>query len=284
MRIRAGRYNRLNLIGPHRLPSTVMPKIPTPDQRRELGAFLSSRRARLQPADFGLPVGSRRTPGLRREEVAVLAGVSVSWYTWLEQGREIKPSADALRRIGKVLRLDEVEAAHLFALSARSAPVAAASGRVSDGLELLVRAIDVPAYVRNTRLDILVWNDAVADMLIDYAQLAPHERNTLRLLFTHEPYRNRIIDWEQVARGMIATFRAARAQADDKAPFDALVEELSRLSPEFRAWWPDTEVGIFAEGGKTLRLPGGGQVDYIYVALAPVGRPDLSLVTYIPKV
>ena len=260
-----------------------MPQRPTPEQRRELGAFLSSRRARLQPADFGLPPGQRRTPGLRREEVALLAGVSVSWYTWLEQGREIQPSADALRRIGKVMKLDQVESAHLFALSARAAPPVAASGRVSEGLEMLVRSIDVPAYVRNTRLDILVWNDAVVELLIDYAQLQPHERNTLRLLFTHQPYRSQIIDWEQHARGMVSTFRAARAQAEDKAPFDSLVEELSDISPEFRDWWQDTDVKVFAEGGKSLRLPGGGHIEYSYMALTPVGRPDLSLVTYLPK-
>ncbi|TFW18639.1 helix-turn-helix transcriptional regulator [Duganella callida] len=260
-----------------------MPKRPTPEQRRELGAFLSSRRARLQPAEYGLPAGPRRTPGLRREEVAMLAGVSVSWYTWLEQGREIQPSADALRRISKVLKLDGTESAHLFALSAREAPLVTGNGQVSDGLELLVRAIDLPAYVRNTRLDILVWNDAVVDMLIDYAELRPHERNTLRLLFTHQPYRSQIIDWEQHARGMVSIFRAARAQADDKAPFDSLIEELRDLSPEFRAWWQDTDVAVFDEGGKSLRLPTGGQIRYTYMALTPVGRPDLSLVTYIPE-
>src|SRR5471030_1010277 len=126
------------------------------EQRRELGTFLSSRRARLQPKDFGLPEGPRRTPGLRREEVAVLAGVSVSWYTWLEQGRDIQPSADALRRIAKVLKLDRVESAHLYALSALEAPAAESGGALSAGLEMLVRAINpIPAYVRNTRLDIL---------------------------------------------------------------------------------------------------------------------------------
>ncbi|TWI63505.1 helix-turn-helix protein [Pseudoduganella lurida] len=257
---------------------------PSPEQRRELGAFLSSRRARLQPTDFGLPAGPRRTPGLRREEVALLAGVSVSWYTWLEQGREIHPSADALRRIGDVLRLDQAEAAHLFALAARQPPPPpAGNGPVSDGLEQLVRAIDVPAYVRNTRLDILVWNAAVADLFVDYAALQPHERNTLRLLFLHEPFRTRIVDWAQMARSMLSTFRAARAQAQDKAPFDALVAELSDLSPEFSAWWGDTDVKIFDEGGKILRLPGGAQVAYTYLALTPVGRPDLSLVTYMPR-
>ncbi|MBN3761624.1 helix-turn-helix transcriptional regulator [Burkholderia sp. Ac-20365] len=261
-----------------------MPRRPSPDQRRELGSFLSSRRARLQPAEFGLPEGPRRTPGLRREEVAMLAGVSVSWYTWLEQGRDIQPSADALRRIAKVLKLDRVESAHLFALSAREAsPAAVTDGRISDGLEMLVRAIEVPAYVRNTRLDILAWNDAIADLFVDYGSLQAHERNTLRLLFLYKPYRSLIFDWEQMARGMISTFRAARAQAQDKAPFDSLVDELSDLSPEFHDWWQDTDVKGFDEGDKCLRHPTAGQIEFTYVALTPVGRPDLSLVTYIPR-
>jgi transcriptional regulator with XRE-family HTH domain len=261
---------------------------PSTEQRREFGAFLSSRRARLQPAEFGLPAGPRRTPGLRREEVAVLAGVSVSWYTWLEQGRDIQPSADALKRIAKVLKLDRVEAAHLFALSALSAheaPSAVTGGGISPGLEMLVRAIDpIPAYVRNTRLDILAWNDAVADMLVDYGSLQPHERNTLRLLFLYMPYRTQILDWEQMARGMISAFRAARAQAQDKAPFDSLIEELSTASAEFREWWQDTEVKGFEEGRKRLVHPKTGKLmDFTYVALTPEGRPDLSLVTYIPR-
>jgi transcriptional regulator with XRE-family HTH domain len=260
-----------------------MPRRPSPEQRRELGAFLSSRRGRLRPAEFGLPEGPRRTPGLRREEVAVLAGVSVSWYTWLEQGRDIQPSADALRRISGVLKLDQVESAHLFALSSRESQQVATGGGLSDGLELLVRAIGVPAYIRNTRLDILAWNDAIADLFVDYGSLLPHERNTLRLLFLYKPYRTLILDWEQMSRGMISNFRAARAQAQDKAPFDSLVDELSELSPEFRAWWQDTNVKGFDEGDKRLRHPKGGHIEFTYVALTPTGRPDLSLVTYIPR-
>jgi transcriptional regulator with XRE-family HTH domain len=262
-----------------------MAKRPTSEQRREFGAFLSSRRARLQPKEFGLPEGPRRTPGLRREEMAVLAGVSVSWYTWLEQGRDIQPSPDALRRIAKVFKLDRVESAHLFALSSLEAPAFEGGGGVSAGLEMLVRAINpIPAYVRNTRLDILAWNDAVADLLVDYGSLQPHERNTLRLLFLYIPYRTQILDWEQMARGMISAFRAARALAHDQAPFDSLIEELSALSPEFRDWWQDTEVKGFEEGRKRLVHPVSGQVmEFTYVALTPEGRPDLSLVTYIPR-
>ena len=257
---------------------------PSAEQRREFGAFLSSRRARLLPKEFGLPEGPRRTPGLRREEVAVLAGVSVSWYTWLEQGRDVQPSPDALRRIAKVLRLDRVESAHLYALSALEAPAADSGGGVSAGLDMLVRAINpIPAYVRNTRLDILAWNDAIADLFVDYGSLQPHERNTLRLLFLYVPYRTLILDWEQMARGMISTFRAARAQARDKAPFDSLIKELSGQSPEFRDWWQDTGVQGFDEGRKRLLHPTGGQIEFTYVALMPEGRPDLSLVTYIPR-
>ena len=261
-----------------------MAKRPSSEQRHEFGTFLSSRRARLQPQEYGLPAGPRRTPGLRREEVAVLAGVSVSWYTWLEQGRDIQPSADALGRIAKVLQLDRVETAHLHALAALDAPAVDTSGDVSAGLAQLVQAMHpIPAYVRNARLDILAWNDAIADLFVDYGSLLPHERNTLRLLFLYIPYRTLILDWEQMARGMISAFRAARAQAHDQAPFDSLVEELSSQSPEFCLWWQDTEVKGFDEGRKRLQHPVRGLMEFTYVALAPEGRPDLSLVAYIPR-
>ena len=259
-------------------------KKPLPEQRKMLGSFLASRRARLQPDELGLPAGSRRTPGLRREEVAVLAGVSLSWYTWLEQGRDIRASADTLRRVSEVLRLDRAETEHLFALGARELPQFAVDSQVSDGLQQLVEAIDpVPAYVRNARLDILSWNKAIADLFVDYATLAPRERNTLRLLFLYRPYRTLILDWEKMARGMLSTFRAAYARALDKAPFDRLVEDISAGSNEFRDWWPDTDVRSFDEGQKRLQHPTRGRVAYTYVALAPERQTDLSVTAYILK-
>ena len=259
-------------------------KRPTPEERKELGDFLSSRRARLQPGEQGLPVGKRRTPGLRREEVALLAGVSVSWYTWLEQGRDIGVSAQVLERLSSVLRLDRAESMHLFALSSRQPSVIPTFDEPSDGLLYLVQAIDpVPAYIRNSRLDILAWNPAIADLFVDYGGLEPHERNTLRLLFLYPPYRSLIRDWEQMARGTIRLFRAARAKASEKAPFDRLVEEIRAESEEFRAWWPETGVQGFDEGGKRLRHPTRGLLDVTYLALTPEGRPDLSLVTYIAR-
>ncbi len=257
---------------------------PSPEQRKALGSFLASRRARLQPKDLGLAEERRRTPGLRREEVAVLAGVSVSWYTWLEQGRDIQASADTLRRVSHVLQLSRVESVHLFALSAREAPSVPPTDELTDGLLMLLQAVEpVPAYIRNGRFDILAWNSAVADLFVDYGTLQPHERNTLRLLFLYPPYRTLILDWEQMTRGMLASFSAARARARDKAPFDELVNELRGTSEEFRQWWPHADVRGFDEGVKRIRHPVQGRVDLTYVALAPEGRPDLSLVTYIPR-
>ena len=259
-------------------------KKPSSEERKELGVFLSSRRARLQPGESGLPTGPRRTPGLRREEVALLAGVSVSWYTWLEQGRDIGVSAEVLERLSSVLKLDRAESLHLFALSSRRPPVVPTFDAPSDGLLYLVQAIDpIPAYIRNSRLDIVAWNPAVADLFVDYGGLEPHERNTLRLLFLYPPYRNLMRDWEHMARGTIRVFHAARARAADKGPFDRLVEDLRAGSEEFRAWWPQVDVQGFDEGEKRIRHPTHGLLDLTYVTLTPEGRPDLSLVTYISR-
>ncbi len=259
-------------------------KRPTLEERKDLGNFLSGRRGRLQPSELGLPSGQRRTPGLRREEVALLAGVSVSWYTWLEQGRDIGVSSEVLERLSTVLRLDRAESLHLFALAARQPPLLATCGAPSDGLAYLVHAIDpVPAYIRNSRLDIIVWNPTAADLFVDYGGLEPHERNTLRLMFLYPPYRSLMRDWEHLARATIRVFYAARAKASDKAPFDRLVEELCTESEEFRTWWKEGDVQGFDEGLKRLRHPTRGLLDLTYVALTPEGRPDLSLVTYIPR-
>ena len=254
---------------------------PSEEERRALGAFLASRRGRLRPTDMGISAGKRRTPGLRREGVAALAGMSVSWYTWLEQGRDIHVSAAALERLAGVLRLDRAETEHLFALASRQRSAPAASNGVSDALFDLVQAVDpVPAYVRTPWLDILAWNPAVCDLFVDFGELEPRDRNTLRLTFLYPPYRALIRNWEEFARGMLRVFCAARAKAADKTPFDRLSDALRAESGEFRDWWPEGEVQGFDEGVKRLRHPTRGLVDLTYVALTPDGRPDLSVVTY----
>ena len=258
-------------------------KKPAAAERKALGAFLSSRRGRLQPAELGLSTGQRRTPGLRREEVAVLAGISVSWYTWLEQGRDIGVSAATLERLARVLRLDRAEAEHMLALASRQPAIAGTGDDPSDVLLDLLKAIDpIPAYVRSDRLDILAWNPAVADLFVDYGTLEPRARNTLYLMFLYPPYRELIHDWERLARSTIGLFRGARAKTSDKAPFDELVDEVSAGSEEFRRWWQEHDVQGFGEGVKRLNHPTRGRVDLTYVALIPEGRPDLSFVSYLP--
>ena len=257
-------------------------KKPSEEERKALGAFLATRRGRLRPAAVGIPAGQRRTPGLRREEVAVLAGISVSWYTWLEQGRDVHVSPATLERLAGVLRLDRAEAEHLFALSSRQRVASTASDGVSGALLDLVRSVDpVPAYVRTKWFDILAWNPAIADLFVDFGALEPRERNTLRLTFLHAPYRSLIRNCEEFARGMLRIFGAARAKASDKTPFDRLAEDLRARSDEFRAWWPENEVQGFDEGVKRLRHPRRGLLDLTYVALTPDGQPDLSFVTYL---
>lgn len=210
-------------------------------ERKELGGFLKACRARVDPATLGLPAGRRRTPGLKREEVALAIGVSVSWYTWIEQGREVRASPEVLERLAQVLRMSDDERAYAFALSGYGVPLESPDESVTDGLRQLVEAMQpIPAYVRNTRFDILAWNPAIADLFVDYSQLAPHERNTLRLMFLYPPYRTLILNWEEMTRGLLAGFRAAMAQAPDKAPFLALVEDIAAHSEEFRQWWPST--------------------------------------------
>ena len=254
------------------------------EEGQALGSFLVDRRARLKPGELGLPAVRRRTPGLRREEVAHLAEMSVSWYTWLEQGRDIRVSAHTLKRVSQALRLDRAETEHLFALASQASPPHLIGEDVTDGLSTLLIALDpLPAYIRNSRLDILAWNPSVADLFIDYAQLDPYERNTLRLLFLNEAYRTLIVDWESVARDMLGTFRAARARAKDKVPFNELIEELSSKSREFVDWWPNLDVRNFGEGCKRLQHPRLGLVELSYVALSPQERPELSLVTYVRK-
>ncbi|MEW9572459.1 helix-turn-helix transcriptional regulator [Rhodanobacter sp. Si-c] len=253
-------------------------------QRKELGAFLMACRARVSPTGLGFSIGRRRTPGLKREEVALAADVSASWYTWIEQGRDVRASPEALERLAQVLRMSDAERAYVFALSGYPPPEDTHDESLTDGLRQFVQALDpLPAYVRNNRFDILIWNRAIAGLFVDYDSLAPHERNTLRLMFLYQPYRTLIVNWEEIARGTLAGFRAAYAQAADKRSFDALIAELTERSDAFRRWWPEHDVRRFDEGIKQLDHPVLGRVDLQYVALVPQNRHDLSLVTYLRR-
>jgi transcriptional regulator with XRE-family HTH domain len=250
-----------------------------------LGDYLRDRRAKLDPASFGFPMSRRRTPGLRREEVAQRAHVSATWYTWLEQGRGGAPSADVLERIARALMLTDVEKEHLFLLALGRTPEVryrSADG-VTPRLQRVLDALELsPAIVKTAAWDVIAWNRAAAAVLTDYGALAPENRNILRLMFLDARVRAAQFDWEGVARFVVAAFRADVARAGAAANVSGLVEELCRSSPEFKAMWGDNDVRHYGEGLKRLRHPIAGPIAFEYSAFAVDGRPDLSLVIYHP--
>src|SRR4249920_118500 len=205
-----------------------------------LGSYLRDRRTRLDPAALGFAAGRRRTPGLRREEVAQRGNISPTWYTWLEQGRGGAPSADVLDRIARALMLTDVEREHLFLLGLGRPPEVryqAADG-VTPRLQRVLDALELsPAYVRTSTWDIVAWNRAACVVLADYAALAPEQRNSLHLLFQCPCVRAAMPNWESDARFVVAAFRADVARAGAAHKVEALVDDLCRASPEFAAMW-----------------------------------------------
>jgi transcriptional regulator with XRE-family HTH domain len=251
----------------------------------QLGIYLKDRRAKLDPAAFGFPPERRRTPGLRREEVAQRANISPTWYTWLEQGRGGAPSADVLDRIARALMLTEVEREHLFLLGlGRPSEVRYRKNEgVTPRLQRVLDALEPsPALIRNAIWDVVAWNRGATVMLTDYAALPPEQRNVLRFIFLDPSVRAAQYDWESVARFVVGAFRVDAARAGAAAEVEPLVEELCRLSPEFKAMWRDNDVQSHGEAVKHIRHPLVGRIAFEYSAFAVDGRPDLSLVIYNP--
>jgi transcriptional regulator with XRE-family HTH domain len=250
-----------------------------------LGAYLKDRRAKLDPVAFGFSAERRRTPGLRREEVAQRANISPTWYTWLEQGRGGSPSADVLDRIARALMLTDLEREHLFLLGLGHPPEA--RYRKDEGVTpRLQRVLDAlepcPALIRTATWDVVAWNRAVAVMLTDYGALPPEQRNILRSIFLDPRARAVQYDWESVARFVLGAFRIDAVRAGAAAEVEPLVEELCRLSPEFKAMWRDNDIRHHGEGVKHIKHPLLGPVAFEYSAFAVDGRSDLSMVVYNP--
>jgi transcriptional regulator with XRE-family HTH domain len=258
---------------------------PSPTQNR-LGAYLRDRRTRLDPAAFGFSSERRRTPGLRREEVALRANISPTWYAWLEQGRGGAPSAEVLERIARALMLTAVEREHLFLLGLGRPPEARYQkpDGVTPRLQRVLDALDPsPAVIRTATWDIVAWNRAASIVLMDYGSLPPAERNMLRFIFLDPRARAAQYDWESVARLVLGAFRLEAARAGAAAEVEPLVEELSRLSPEFRAMWRDNDPpGVHGEAIKTLRHPVLGPLSLEYSTFGVDGRSDLVLLVYNP--
>ena len=251
-----------------------------------LGAYLKDRRGKLDPTAFGFSALRRRTPGLRREEVAQRANISPTWYTWLEQGRGGTASPEVLDRIASALILTDVEREHLFLIGLGHPP----GGRyrrdegVSPRLQRVLDALEPsPALIRTATWDVLAWNRGASVMLTDFGALPPGQRNILRSIFLDPRARAIQYDWESVARYVLGAFRVDAARAGAAAEIQPLVEELRRLSPEFDAMWREGEVPTaHGEAVKRIRHPVLGPMTFEYSAFAVDGRSDLSLVVYNP--
>ena len=255
-------------------------------RRREAGGFLRSRRERLTPLDVGLSHGfRRRTPGLRREEVALLAGVGTTWYTWLEQGRDVRPSEEVLSALAGALRLDPTERRHLYVLHDRPAPELRPAGaeRVDEPLRrMLDSLIAQPAYVLGRRWDILAWNKAAEVVFCRYGLLEGDERNALHLLFADPDHRRLLVDWEALAQATLAMFRADCARYAGDADFERLIAGLSRLSPEFAEWWRRREVARPLSGQKRIDHPTAGRMVLEYSSFGVGDQPDMKLIVFTP--
>ncbi|SBT45874.1 helix-turn-helix transcriptional regulator [Micromonospora auratinigra] len=252
--------------------------------RSGLGEFLRSRRARLSPAAVGLPDrGRRRTPGLRREEVAELAGIGIDWYVRLEQGRDVSPSDATVEALADALRLDPAEHAHLRALAGQRERPPSAPETVPDGVRRLLDSLAQPAYVTGRRWDLLAWNAAAADLFPGLVGLSPADRNSLVYLFlTADARRLFGTGWADDARRLLAKFRVAHDLHPGDPGFAELTSRLRAASPEFAGWWDRHDIDQGGGGRKTLHHPRRGTREYAYTTLHPTEAPGLKLAVYTP--
>lgn len=258
-------------------------------RRLDIAEFLQARRAHLQPADVGLSPGvRRRTKGLRREEVALLAGVSVSWYTWLEQGRQVNVSVDVLDSLARALRLDAVEHAHLLGLAGHSNRWPLGGAPDHDGNEVpaaVLRVLDAldpcPAYLLGPRWDLLARNEAHRRLYPSLDDLRAEDRNLVHIVFTRPEVRAVIDGWEDEARRILSQFRADTVPHRDDPEVVALVARLHQESDEFAEWWPRHDVAGFDPHRRSFVHPQAGPLLFELSQLVPAASPDLRIVALV---
>lgn len=258
-------------------------------RRKELGEFLQAMRQRGSPEAFGFPSGNRRrTQGLRREEVAQLAGISATWYTWIEQGREINVSSDALDRLAQALKLTRPERGYLFDIADRRDPRSSEAEEDSAPGVLvgMLENITIPAYIMGRTWDLLAWNPPAEALFAGWLDILPEDGpppNLLRFVFQHPDARQFVVNWEVRARRLVAEFRADCRSRLEEPALQRLVIELSQASLEFDLFWKQHDVLERQGGRREFNHPQHGVIGYQQVTLRPVEQEQLKLVLLTPS-
>ncbi|UUZ80086.1 helix-turn-helix transcriptional regulator [Paenibacillus sp. P26] len=252
-----------------------------------LSAFLKAQRAKILPESVGLPSGTRRrTPGLRREEVAQLAGVSPTWYTWLEQGRDIKVSASVLDCVATALQLTVDERKYLFSLAMETGSgigLKEGSPEISPSLRRILQELRYcPTIISDRRRRIVGWNEAASHVFLDFQQIPDEQRNMIRLLFTRKEFQRLAVNWEHFVRGFLAIFRAYYGQYVEDEWYDRFLEEMRGVHPDFNVLWEQSEVSSAPEVLLEFRHAKAGKMLFDLTSLQVQGSYDLRCSIYTP--
>lgn len=253
-----------------------------------LSAFLKAQRAKILPESVGLMPGTRRrTPGLRREEVAQLAGVSTTWYTWLEQGRDIQVSASVLDNIASALRLTVDERKYLYALAmdagTGNGPVKEDEPTISPSLTRILQELRFcPTIISDRKCQIVGWNQAASHVFLDFEQIPPEQRNMIRLLFTRKEFRRLAVNWEHFVRGFLAIFRAYYGQYVEDDWYGSFLEEMKGVNSDFEHLWEQSEVSSAPEVLIEFRHAKAGKMLFHLTSLQVQGNADLRCSIYTP--
>jgi transcriptional regulator with XRE-family HTH domain len=253
----------------------------TPSVHQQLGEFLRKRREGSNPQDFGIVAQDRRrTPGLRREEVAELSGISVDWYVRLEQGRESLPSKATIDRLANALHFSATERAHILHLALGNTGRVFKRETVPPHLETLIHGLSTAAYVVGARRDLLSWNKAATDLFRDFSKVPVARRNTLLQIFTSPEVRSRYPRWEEEAHSALEDFRLSYDFWSHSPEFNALVDELRTASREFATWWRTHQIRPKPSGRKLMLHPRYGRIAVVYSTFQTNDNPDLRLILY----
>lgn len=252
-------------------------------RREELAAFLKDRRARADRSSHGLPeVGRSRVRGLRREEVATLAGVSATWYTWLEQARDINPSRQVMQSLARLFRLSGVETSYLLAMAGHGEIAPEESSLMTPALQRLLDVMNFPAFLLSSDWAIIGWNKEYEQLYPRISSVQPQDRNLLWLVFTDEQLREMLPDWEKQSRGFVGSFRAETRGWLSPSGDTGIVARVSAASEEFAAIWNERDIAGFQTGERLFRHPAKGLTRYEQHNLTPAEAPDLTLLMYTP--